>query len=256
MLIPCLLALLFLAPAKALYAVFFAVLLVGAYEWHKLIPLEGTLANVFFVIIYAVSILAVNYFHPGWFIYFIMIWVPIIVFILLYPKGSSFWANPVTIFCLSLIVSCLFAFAMQGIYSLTLGQALILYLFFVVWAADIGAYTFGKLWGNHKLIPKVSPGKSWEGFFGGLFFITIIAILGGVYFNPVSLMRWFILIYCCFIVSIFGDLFISMLKRKCKLKDTGHILPGHGGVLDRLDSLISTSPVFYAGLNWLNLGFY
>ena len=177
-------------------------------------------------------------------------------FIMIYPKGTFVWAIPAVIFFVAILVSCLFAFAMQQIFAFQLGKALIIYLFFVVWAADIGAYTFGKLWGNHKLIPNVSPGKSWEGFLGGLIFVTVIAVVGVTYFNPVSVMQWFILIYSCFIVSIFGDLFISMLKRKCKLKDTGHILPGHGGVLDRLDSLISASPIFYAGLSWLNLGFY
>lgn len=253
---PCLLALLFWAPAKALYLIFYAVLVVAAYEWHKLVPLQGVLANTLFAITYVLSLFAITYFHNEWLLNLIWIWIPIIFFILIYPKGTSYWALPAVTFVVTIVVSCLFAYAMQGLYSMSLGQILIVYAFCLVWAADIGAYTFGKLWGQHKLIPSVSPGKSWEGFLGGLIFVTVVALFGAIYFNPASLMKWFILNYSCFIVSIFGDLFISMLKRKCKLKDTGHILPGHGGILDRLDSLIAAAPVFYAGLIWLHLGFY
>ncbi len=253
---PSLLALLFWAPGIVLYTLFFIVLLVGAYEWHKLIPLETAFSNAFFLVVYVSSILAVSYYQLHWIKFFIGIWLPIMAFIMIYPRGTSLWAaRPIT-FVSALLVTCLFTFSMQGIYNFQLGKALIIFLLFVVWAADIGAYTFGKLWGSHKLIPNVSPGKSWEGFFGGIAFVTIIAVLGALYFAPISILRWFLLIYCCFILSIFGDLFISMLKRNCKLKDTGHILPGHGGVLDRLDSLISSAPLFYVGLSYLNLGIY
>ncbi len=255
-LIPCLLALLFWAPSQTVYMVFFAVLMLAAYEWHKLIPLHSMQANGFFVLIYSLSLLSVSYIHSDWIIFLALIWVPIIVFIVLYPSGTSIWARPSIILVLAIVVSNLFAYAMQGIFCLKHGKALILYLFFIVWAADIGAYTFGKLWGKHKLIPLVSPGKSWEGFLGGFFFVTCIALLGAAYFQPVSVLQWYFLLFSCFIVSIFGDLFISVLKRKCKLKDTGNILPGHGGILDRLDSLISTAPIFYAGLIWLNLGIH
>jgi len=255
-LVPCLLALIFWAPAYVLYAILFVVLTVMAYEWRRLIPLQGLTAAAIFIIIYWLCLVAVTYYHPPWFLYLIAIWVPIIIFIVLYPKATAFWSISAVLPMLSILVSCLFAYAMQGIYSLSMGRDLILYLFLLVWAADIGAYMFGKLWGRRKLIPQVSPGKSWEGFLGGSIFVTAIALAGAAYFSPISPVGWFGLIYSCFIVSIFGDLFISMLKRKCKLKDTGCILPGHGGMLDRLDSIISSAPVFYAGLSWLNLGLY
>lgn len=125
---------------------------------------------------------------------------------------------------------------------------------FLIWASDIGAYLAGKQWGKHKLIPKVSPGKSWEGVTGGVILAMIVATLGYYYFIPYSIYIWFGLALSTVVISIFGDLFISILKRRCQLKDTGNIIPGHGGILDRLDSLIAALPWFYFGLTYIPLG--
>jgi len=131
------------------------------------------------------------------------------------------------------------------------GSDLIVYLLCLVWAADIGAYLAGKCWGRHKLIPRVSPGKTVEGMMGGFLLTMLVAFVAYWYFRPVYSFLWFVIAAGIMLISLLGDLFISMLKRRRNLKDTGQIFPGHGGVLDRLDSLIAALPLFYLGLHFM-----
>ena len=148
--------------------------------------------------------------------------------------------------CLSIIIT------LVAIYQQAQGKQLVVYLLFLVWAADTGAYLAGKRWGRHKLIPAVSPGKTIEGTLGGMLLALLVAYLGTYYFNPHSAVIWYAIAGGIALISIVGDLFISMLKRRSKLKDTGSIFPGHGGVLDRIDSLIAAMPLFYyCGLFYL-----
>ena len=122
-------------------------------------------------------------------------------------------------------------------------------LFFLIWGADVGAYFSGRTFGKHKLAPKVSPGKSWEGFWGGLVFAVAIAALmvswlgKPVLNSPDGIL---FILSCAFIVmiSVLGDLVESMFKRNRGIKDSSHLLPGHGGILDRVDSLLSAGPFF------------
>lgn len=126
-----------------------------------------------------------------------------------------------------------------------LGPEVLLAILAVVWVADIAAYFFGKTFGKHKLAPSVSPGKTWEGAIGagvtvvcyGLVLRHFLTADGG------SLLVWLVGLVLVTAVSILGDLFESLLKRKAGLKDSSQILPGHGGVMDRIDSLTSTLPV-------------
>jgi len=118
-------------------------------------------------------------------------------------------------------------------------RPLLLILFFIVASFDTGSYFSGKLFGKHKIAPLISPGKTWEGFFGGyLFAVGMLKIF--VWFVkvsiPVGCMALFTLIIC--VLSLFGDLFESSLKRQAHLKDSGDILPGHGGFLDRFDGIL------------------
>lgn len=132
------------------------------------------------------------------------------------------------------------------------GSAFVLYLVLMIWFADSGAYFAGRALGKHKLIPNVSPGKTWEGVAGALIVTLVVALVAVNLLNiPSSQSPAFILItFVTVIYSIVGDLSESMFKRMANIKDSGHILPGHGGILDRIDSLTSGLPVFLAGL-WL-----
>jgi len=126
------------------------------------------------------------------------------------------------------------------------GAAWVLYLFAVVWAADIGAYFVGRLFGRHKLAPRVSPGKTWEGVAGGMTLCLAVGVAGSQFFH---LPAWLLVPVTVLagMVSIVGDLTVSVFKRNAGLKDSGWLLPGHGGILDRIDSLTAAGP-------WLALG--
>jgi phosphatidate cytidylyltransferase len=181
-------------------------------------------------------------------------WVFICIAILTFPKSQQYWGYPVIVACICFLLLPLFIQSLIHLYYLPQGKTLLLYLLFLIWASDIGAYITGKRFGKHKLIPQVSPGKSWEGVMGGFLLAMAIAVISSMYFKPISLFFWFGLAIFTVIISIFGDLFISILKRRCHLKDTGTLIPGHGGVLDRLDSLIAALPLFYFGLTFIQLG--
>ena len=135
------------------------------------------------------------------------------------------------------------------------GIELLLYLLVLIASADTGAYFGGKKWGKNKLAPRVSPGKSWEGVISGLFCVSAIAVIYslslGLHRDDWSNMFVFVGVsVATALFSIVGDLTESLFKRDAGLKDSGTILPGHGGVLDRMDSLTSAAPVFLVMLGW------
>ena len=130
---------------------------------------------------------------------------------------------------------------------------LLLFVLMIVWVADIGAYFVGKGFGRVKLAPQISPGKSWEGVLGGLTAVTLLAIVGGGYFEiDVAVMIPFCLAVS--MLSVVGDLTVSMFKREAGVKDSGSLFPGHGGVLDRIDSVTAGAPLFALALTWIGLG--
>ena len=128
------------------------------------------------------------------------------------------------------------------------GPVYVLFLLMLISVADIGAYFAGRRWGRRKLAPTISPGKTWEGVWGAVAAALIFALVGAAALGIGS--RWPGFVAVCMATvgfSIVGDLFESMLKRQRGVKDSGSLLPGHGGVLDRLDSLIAAAPVFLLG---------
>ena len=127
------------------------------------------------------------------------------------------------------------------------GPGLVLTVFAIVWSADSGAFFTGRALGRHKLAPKVSPGKTWEGVAGGVALAGIVSgIVGYVLGMPVGVL---VAIGCATaLVSVLGDLTVSVLKRNVGVKDSGRLLPGHGGMLDRIDSLTAAAPAFLLGL--------
>jgi phosphatidate cytidylyltransferase len=147
-----------------------------------------------------------------------------------------------------------------------LGEVQTLYLFLLIWIADIAAYFAGKNWGFTKLAPDISPGKTVEGLYGALGAVIIFALVtGGILtalgqgsftsFSAVQLLDFVMLSIVTVVISVVGDLFESLAKRIRGVKDSGAILPGHGGLLDRLDSLIAAVSVFYAGSKLLEIFF-
>lgn len=130
--------------------------------------------------------------------------------------------------------------------NLEQGGALICFLLFVLWATDIGGYVFGRLLGNKKLVPKLSPGKTWAGFWGGTLLGMTVAVGAALYFSLPFSVGW--ALFMGLVLSLCGqtgDLAESMLKRETGVKDSGRLIPGHGGLMDRLDSLLFAAPVYY-----------
>jgi len=124
------------------------------------------------------------------------------------------------------------------------GTKLVITLFFVTWMGDSGAYFIGTKWGKHKSFSRLSPYKSFEGFIGGGFTATIAMIISRGWL-PFSLISALFMGIMMGVMGEMGDLFSSMIKREVGIKDFGNILPGHGGILDRFDSLLFTTPLFY-----------
>ncbi|MDR2187267.1 MAG: phosphatidate cytidylyltransferase [Azonexus sp.] len=126
-----------------------------------------------------------------------------------------------------------------------LGPWLLLAVFALVWIADIAAYAAGRRFGKHKLAPSISPGKTREGAYGAVIGVLVYGLVVGHFFFSalMPLPWWVVVLLAATAASIGGDLFESLLKRKAGLKDSSNILPGHGGVLDRIDSLTSTLPL-------------
>lgn len=132
------------------------------------------------------------------------------------------------------------------------GPGLVLTAFLIVWFADSGAFFTGRKLGRHKLAPQVSPGKTWEGVAGGVLFAGVVAGAAGAALGlPVGTLV--VIGGVTALVSVLGDLAVSVAKRNAGVKDSGRLLPGHGGMLDRIDSLTAAAPIFALGLAAANL---
>lgn len=139
-------------------------------------------------------------------------------------------------------------FALNLLYSSAEGAPMLVLLMFVtIWLNDTGAFCVGSLMGKRRLCSRLSPKKSWEGFWGGMVCCIIFSIVCFYYFDAMSLKlwQWIILGMLISLMSTWGDLFESMLKRTVKVKDSGKLIPGHGGILDRIDSLLFVGPSTY-----------
>jgi phosphatidate cytidylyltransferase len=128
----------------------------------------------------------------------------------------------------------------------------VLFCLLLVWMADIGAYFAGRRFGRRRLAPEVSPGKTWEGVLGGVAACIPVAV-GGSFWVSVPLGGFLVLCLATVACSIVGDLTESLLKRFAGVKDSGTLFPGHGGVMDRIDSLTAAAPVLLLGLTVLGV---
>ena len=170
---------------------------------------------------------------------------------LVFYRHSGHWPLLVRVLMLGLGLDLLWICVHSLLYlHQAYGGPTLLYLFTLIWLADIGAYFVGRRFGRRKLAPLISPGKTWEGVGGGLAATLVWMLL--VYAMPIDpkphLPVFLLLGLVTVAVSVVGDLFVSVLKREAGVKDSGKLLPGHGGMLDRIDSVTAAAPVFLAGL--------
>ncbi len=234
------------------FAISLAILMVLALkEWFALVPLNKHWQQIVALIISGALLMLVFrlYFQLLLVALAVIFWLYLAFCIISYPKFKLLWANKVfmSVTMLVLITGCY-----DAIYSIRLahnGSAYLMYLLCLIWGADSGAYFAGKAFGKNKLIPNVSPGKTIEGAAGALVVVLVIATIGLYYFKVESKGLWYFVSIVVLVSSVFGDLLISMFKRRANLKDTGSILPGHGGILDRIDSLLCASIFYYFFMN-------
>ncbi|MCL7720207.1 phosphatidate cytidylyltransferase [Actinobacillus pleuropneumoniae] len=184
-------------------------------------------------------------------------WLIAFILVVTYPRSANVWAKSVIAkfifgFC-TLIPFFIAALALRfNNYAVDefQGTYLLLYVCSLVWGADSGAYFFGRAFGKHKLAPKVSPGKSWEGAIGGLITSCVIAFLflelapSDVFGRELSTVPFILVSVATVAISVLGDLAESMFKRQANIKDSSNLIPGHGGILDRIDSLTAAIPFF------------
>jgi CDP-diglyceride synthetase len=248
-LIPLVLLLITLTPALYLALLMYLVVLGMAYEWIKLMPIQKIWIRISFFCALTAGILICPSGWSSWFGLCLLTWGLILAAVVTYPRSQVIWGQPAPIGIVCFIVLPVLFWSLCGIYSHENGKLWIVYLLCLVWSMDIGAYLIGKKLGAHHFIAQVSPGKTLEGLLGGVLFTGVTASVAGLYFKPHVWLYWIIFAVSIGLISVVGDLFMSMLKRRSGVKDTGALIPGHGGILDRLDSLIAAVPFFYVGLN-------
>lgn len=171
----------------------------------------------------------------------------------LYLKQSTYPNSVVAKFDITiryLILSFTFLLLMP-FYDDSYHPQLVLAVIIMIWTNDTFAFLIGKNFGNKKLFPSVSPKKTIEGFVGGVVFTLLAAYLIFQFSEEFSLLNWMILGLIASVIGTFGDLVESKFKRQAKVKDSGHIMPGHGGLLDRLDSLFFVAPFVYLYIHYL-----
>lgn len=245
-------SLLFYANASAFYWVVVALLAGSSWEWGNLIGLNTVAKRMLLVVAYLLAAMGTFWLPVGaLLIAYSLWWCFAFVMILLYARGRALWAKRVWIgFLMGLPALGSSFIGFNVLRNFQDGAAIVFYFLLLIAAADSCAYFIGRAFGKHKLLEVLSPKKTWEGFFGGLLGSVCVAIGGGFYFHlSAKMLLVFIGIsVVSALFSVVGDLFISLLKRQQQLKDTGRLLPGHGGLLDRLDGLNAAVSVFTLGL--------
>lgn len=252
-----LLVVLFVLPPFAAEIMMGAFFLAAAWEWSGFLSLRSLAGRLSYVAAIGALLVGVGWLLP--------LWSPVsreVIFDVVLRIGLAWWfaalvwaffwptpiAKPVGWLCGALVMVPAYI-AMVELY--TFRPALLLFVLVIVWAADIGAYFTGKRFGRVPLAPNISPGKTWEGVIGGLSAVVAVLVIASVYWLEMGLA--IVVPFCLAVatVSIVGDLTVSMFKRNAGLKDSGKVFPGHGGVLDRIDSVAAAAPLFTLGIGWM-----
>lgn len=262
-LIPLVVGSIFALPTGYLALVFAVVILGAAWEWSGLMgwtsPARRWMYTLAFIPVLYAAYDAASVSGGGFSVLAIGLlwWFGAAVWVLRFQKGQGIaaWrAAPVRAVTglLILVPAWVALIVLHG--AGEAGPSQVLFLLALIWVADTSAYLVGRRWGSRRLASRVSPGKTWEGVAAGLVAAAVLAALLGRHLGIAEQHRPLFMLLCIAMVpiSILGDLAESLFKRQAGVKDSGSVLPGHGGVLDRIDSLTSAAPFFVLGLAWLD----
>ena len=244
-------------PTANLLYVLIPVSFVCGHEWARLGGVQSALYQfVFAVLVSAFSWFCVSYLSQ--YVYILLLLASVWWFAILFflktaePQLKASKISPAKLLVAFWVIPSAML-AMYVIHGMDRGAEWLLYSLMLVWVADIGAYFSGKKFGKNKLAEKVSPGKTLEGLWGALIATAIYATLGAYYFELFNI-QFLVLLGLSLlltIMSVVGDLYESFLKREVGIKDSGRILPGHGGILDRVDGVLPVMPLFVVFYDWL-----
>lgn len=236
------------------FILFLGLTILGLLEFYKLLAAQNIKANkviglalgsVFYVALFLIELELI----PESLLYLTLPLIGLVFVVELYRRQAQPFTN--------------IAFTLLGVLYIALPFGLlhkiaylpevytwhpILGLMLLIWSADTGAYIAGKNFGKHKLFPRISPGKTWEGWVGGTLLTLVVAYVLSLYLQDLELYQWMGVGVIVSVLGVFGDLVESLLKRSLEVKDSGTLLPGHGGILDRFDSLIIVIPFIVAFL--------
>jgi phosphatidate cytidylyltransferase len=253
---------LFLATGTTTAIGFFAILsFLALKEFISIVPTRQTDRNAVFWVYLSIPF-QYYWVATGWYGMFI-IFIPVYLFLLIPVRlvlngetdgfiksaGVLHWAAMLTIFSISHVAYLL---VLPEKHALAGGVGLVLFLLFMTQFNDVSQYVWGKTLGKQKIIPKVSPNKTWQGFLGGMATIIVLASFVAPYLTPLNWQQGIVAGAIISVSGFFGDVVISAVKRDLHIKDSSNLIPGHGGILDRMDSLIYTAPIFFHYIYYLH----
>jgi phosphatidate cytidylyltransferase len=250
-----LIAVLFFASPSVTTGVLGAVLVIGGWEWSAFVALSLPGRLLYVALLAALGLLGLRYSaHGSAFVWLMQLavawWIAALLWVAFAPTHASRAAAALA--GLLTLVPAWIALLRVDL-GFRAGAQWTLFILALAFAADTGAFFSGRAFGRSALAPRVSPHKTWEGVLGGMLLALAIAAAGAVWFRqPVASFVALCLAAAGF--SVVGDLTESMLKRHVNLKDSGRLFPGHGGMLDRIDSVTAATPVMALGLVWLGAG--
>ncbi len=262
----------FLLPIEYFSLLMAIIALIGGWEWCSLIGIRSPIKRGLFLVLMVIPMLGIQFWtqllevaatildwtdirtYSGaleWLVVApVLFWILMMVMIRNSPGGilklQLKMRYKVFIGWFILLATWMFMSRLRSFY----GPEMTMYFLLLIWTADVAAYFVGKKYGTVKLSPEISPGKTVQGMYGAL---ASGALCGGIlcliYLFPIMISADFVLLSALTVlISIYGDLFFSVVKRQRGVKDSGSILPGHGGILDRIDSIVAAAPFFYAGV--------
>lgn len=252
---PLMLACIYWLPETGFAAFIGAIVVLGAWEWANLAGFQRVTTRLGMAVLTAAALGLLWWLQTRtaltWLqltLWSLLWWLFALVMVVRYPASQNWIQHRWVRLLMALPVLLPLWLGLNVLKGQPNANLVLTWLMLLVWGADIGAYFAGKAFGNRKLAPSVSPGKTWAGVYGGMATSVVLSAAMALIFLPgLTLVQWLLLLVISALVvaiSVLGDLFESLLKRYRGIKDSSGLLPGHGGILDRIDSLCAATPMF------------